>query len=605
IGIVNRDMQIIVEDCKNQRPRVLVPRDTCIVAKPLGTTLLDTIRAVDPDRHYVQLTWSNRDLINLTENRTFFTTFDTFALQPPFGKAQGLFTFTVFCNDVRREPYLFTFRAEDFPEYGKARIPPPRDDGSNPRVTHNNSGNGHLVDLQTWSVRVVGPAPENLQSTADRLNATVRLNWNTYSCPNAEKMIILRREGNLNFTPTACKPIPDGYEIVGEVPIGTTTFVDNNNGRGLKRGVTYCYRIYAAFPSPKFGESLASAEVCETIPSIAPYLTNVTVDETSRTTGKITVRWTKPIDIDLTAFPRPHTYRLARATGFSGNNQYIRFNTIFAENDTVFQDTNLNTEELVYNYRILFYSNNVLVDSSATASSVRLSVSSQPTSIVLTWQAETPWSNRNSDFPYHYVYRNNPNNPTTFTLLDSVSVTTQGFRYEDKRQLLPDSTYCYYVITSGTYGNPKIREPLLNWSQRICAMLKDTLFPCPPTDFNVVNQGLDCNQLPEAQPCPTSFENLLKWKPFIPQNPAVACDKDIRRYEVYYSPRFAERFDSLRFLTSTTDTFFLHRNLTSVAGCYAIRVLDRNGNASPPSKIFCLDNCPSYRLPNVFTPNGD
>ncbi|GAB4334326.1 MAG: hypothetical protein OHK0038_11300 [Flammeovirgaceae bacterium] len=610
IGIVNRDMQIIVEDCDNQRPKVILPKDTCIVATPLGTTLLDTIRATDPDKNYVQLTWSNKELIDLIEDKTFFTTFDTFAIQPPFGKAEGLFTFTVFCNDVRKEPYQFTFRAEDFPEYGHSVAPPNND--RNQRTTHDTDGNSHLVDLQTWNVTVVAPAPDTLIAEADKLNASITLNWNPYICPNAEKMIILRREGSLPFEPTACNPIPDGYEIVGEVPIGTTSFVDNNAGKGLKRGVTYCYRIYAVFPLPKLGESLVSMEVCQIIPSIAPYITNVTIDETSKTNGKITIKWTKPIDIDFNEFPRPHTYRLARAVGFSGNNQYRRFDTIFTEDQLEFQDNNLNTDDLVYNYRILFFSNGVLVDSSATASSVRLTASSEVSSINLTWQAETPWNNETDEFPYHYIYRNDPvNSPNTFQLIDSVLVINNGFTYNDdgtaEKPLIPDSTYCYIVQTQGTYNNPKIIEPLLNSSQKVCSNLLDTLAPCPPLDFTVTLDGLNCDivgEVPVGLACPTTYNNILSWKPYIPQNDPE-CDSSVVSFNIYYSPTIAQNFNDLTFLTNVTDTFFVHQNLASIAGCYAITVLDKNNNESAPSNIVCLDNCPYYALPNVFTPNGD
>jgi gliding motility-associated-like protein len=612
IGIVNRDMQIIVEDCDNERPRVIIPRDTCIIATPLGTTLLDTIRATDPDKNYVQLTWSNRELIDLIEDKTFFTTFDTFAIQPPFGRAEGLFTFTVFCNDVRKEPYQFTFRAEDFPEYGHGIAPPNGDKdkrkNANDRTTHDTNGNSHLVDLQTWSVTVVAPAPDTLIAVADKLNSSITLNWNPYICSNAEKMIILRREGSLPFEPTACNPLPEGYEIVGEVPIGTTTFVDNDGGDGLRRGITYCYRIYAVFPLPKLGESLVSMEVCEMIPSIAPYLTNVSVDETSPSTGKITVKWTKPIDIDVNEFPRPHTYRLARAVGFNGNNQYRRFDTVFTEDQLEFQDTNLNTSDLVYNYRILFYSSGILVDSSATSSNVRLSATPQSSEITLTWQAETAWNNTTEKFPYHYIFRNNPvTSPTTFQLIDSVLVTSNGFEYSDVRSesnpIIPDSTYCYYVQTKGTYNNPKISEPLLNLSQRICSNLLDTLAPCPPLEFSVVLDGLGCENL-NVLPCPTTFTNLLKWTPYIPKNDPE-CDSSVVSFNIYYSPRFAQSFSELTFLVNVTDTFYVHQNLTSIAGCYAITVLDKNDNESEPSNIVCLDNCPNYALPNVFTPNGD
>ena len=46
-------------------------------------------------------------------------------------------------------------------------------------------------------------------------------------------------------------------------------------------------------------------------------------------------------------------------------------------------------------------------------------------------------------------------------------------------------------------------------------------------------------------------------------------------------------------------------NLTSVAGCYAVVAVDSFFNVSNFSNVVCVDNCPEYELPNVFTPNGD
>ncbi len=45
--------------------------------------------------------------------------------------------------------------------------------------------------------------------------------------------------------------------------------------------------------------------------------------------------------------------------------------------------------------------------------------------------------------------------------------------------------------------------------------------------------------------------------------------------------------------------------VASVAGCYAVTAVDSFGNESPIITKVCVDNCPVYELPNVFTPNGD
>ena len=61
-----------------------------------------------------------------------------------------------------------------------------------------------------------------------------------------------------------------------------------------------------------------------------------------------------------------------------------------------------------------------------------------------------------------------------------------------------------------------------------------------------------------------------------------------------------------------SDSSFIHQylydgSIPSVAGCYAVTAVDSalHPNESPIINKICIDNCPSYELPNVFTPNGD
>src|SRR5690606_18067691 len=54
-----------------------------------------------------------------------------------------------------------------------------------------------------------------------------------------------------------------------------------------------------------------------------------------------------------------------------------------------------------------------------------------------------------------------------------------------------------------------------------------------------------------------------------------------------------------------SDTSYLHSGELGLAGCYYVVAFDSLGNTSLPGNIVCADNCPDYRLPNTFTPNGD
>ena len=110
----------------------------------------------------------------------------------------------------------------------------------------------------------------------------------------------------------------------------------------------------------------------------------------------------------------------------------------------------------------------------------------------MTWNAIVPWSNISQKHPRHLIYRDNidPNDSKKLVLLDSVNVSQRGFLYLDEG-LVDTQEYCYYVTTRGTYGNDKIMEPLVNDSQIACAQPNDTISPCPPNNFVIVNLNLD------------------------------------------------------------------------------------------------------------------
>jgi gliding motility-associated-like protein len=64
----------------------------------------------------------------------------------------------------------------------------------------------------------------------------------------------------------------------------------------------------------------------------------------------------------------------------------------------------------------------------------------------------------------------------------------------------------------------------------------------------------------------------------------------------------------LQSFSSDIDTFFVHKDRGSIAGCYYVTALDsvQYNNESEPSVLACIDNCDGYyELPNIFTPDGD
>ena len=52
-------------------------------------------------------------------------------------------------------------------------------------------------------------------------------------------------------------------------------------------------------------------------------------------------------------------------------------------------------------------------------------------------------------------------------------------------------------------------------------------------------------------------------------------------------------------------TTFTHTKADSYIGCYYVTATNRFGAESARSNVVCKDNCTSFELPNIFTPNGD
>jgi len=434
----------------------------------------------------------------------------------------------------------------------------------------------------------------------------MQLNWNDYDCGNASNMQIWRRVDMFEIPSDSCitgMPRNAGYELIDVVDIGTTSYIDNNAGLGLAPGANYCYRLVAEFPAPTGGESFVSEESCTVRLADAPVMTNVSVLSTDESNGEMFVRWMEPFEIDQALFPPPYTYEVYRSVGFSGDGRMSLGQTT----DTVWTDTQLNTLQNPYSYQVdLFDADGDLVDTSAVASSVWLEPAPLVKAIELTWTANVPWSNNIQGFPQHFLYRNhtNPVNPSEFNQIVAVNVNSSGFFYLDdgshNGEILDDNTiYCYYVTTQGSYGNPTIDEPLVNTSQIVCSQPNDEIPPCTPVSFRF-DDAFNCTDFLADQACSFgNYSNTLMWE----EDEAPECDDDIRSYNIYFSDTSDE--NSFDLVANVSATEFIHDGLSSFKGCYKLSAVDRSGNESELSETICQDNCPFFRLPNVFTPNGD
>jgi gliding motility-associated-like protein len=100
---------------------------------------------------------------------------------------------------------------------------------------------------------------------------------------------------------------------------------------------------------------------------------------------------------------------------------------------------------------------------------------------------------------------------------------------------------------------------------------------------------------------PDNFRNELSWT-----DPRTTCgDFDLDGYRIYYAPTENEDLQLIQEISNPNVLEFTHSELSTLAGCYAVTAYDTFGNESSRGNKTCLDNCPLYKLPNAFTPNGD
>lgn len=572
LSATTRDMQIVVEECENTRPDLIIPEDICVTA---GTTVSEIIKGTDFEKYDVKIEVFS-EVLQLESNPASYSPVHTgfVSSSPP---AEITFSWLTDCSHIRQQPYQVVFKITDNPIRGPK-----------------------LVTYKTWSVRVVAPPPVFTSAVINVVNNNGMLDWETYSCTNAKEVQVWRKVEGVPFTPANCQiGIPGylGYQLVGLVPASMTSFNDTNFGRGLNPGATYCYRLVVLISDTK---SYVSDEICiGPVKADAPVITHVSVEQTE-VSGKIRVSWRSPFDIDKEQFPEPYQYEIYRATGFIGDTSIVKAGIV---PDTTFLDSGMDTQNKVFNYRVVVYSKPsyanefIPVDTSSVASSVRLTAFSETNAISLHWRDSVPWSNFVISKPYHLIYRGEGlDSEDSMILLDSALVTENGFRFTDE-SVNRNQIYSYKVLTRGTYGNPKIGL-LENYSQVVYAYPVNDLVPCPP--LTGINE-IDCGQYLGNDNCNlTTFSNYIWWEKETLEN----CRVDITSYRIYASSSRDGSFELLG--TVDNSQFSLNdENLSSMAKCYRVSAVDSRNMEGPMSEPVCNDNCPYFELPNVFTPNGD
>ena len=567
IGYVLRDMQVIVKDCPyNLPPLVTVPEAICIEA---GTILDKEIIVTDPNEGDVVTLEGGggafagpTPLASLTNTSATTHTFTG-------GGLKAKFRWQTTCDHIRSQPYYTTFKAQDNKNFALGGV--------------------QLVSFNTYVIRVVPPPVKNV--TATPVGTSIKIIWPHAACNPSTNPLegykIYRREDCTPFVQDPCAidvPATSGFTLLTQTAATTTFAIDDNNGNGLIVGQDYSYLVVAVYKDGTI--TYASTQVCAKLKRDVPVILNVSVDSTSKTAGSIWLRWTRPLktpgNFDSLAFPGPYQFVLKHRIN-SGD----IFTTVFTATanmlyqlDTVFSHKNINTVENIHEYAVEFIagigsSQSTVIGSSQVAASLSLTTQGSDRKISLRWVYKAPWVNS-----LYKIYRKTPYS-NGYVLIDS---TTKTF-YNDSNKIVNRKSYCYKVQSIGKYSDPGIYKPLLNFSQESCATAIDLTLPCTPT----INIDADCPQ----------GNVMVNWN-----NVNLICSDDVVGYKLYFKPTLNDEY-TLIDSTGTKIFSFTNDGLTLISGCYAIQALDSSGNKSKFSPDFCIDNCPKFTLPNIFTPNND
>jgi len=578
ISCMIRDMQITILEEDNRPPEIEVEREYCITA---GDTLEFDIIYTDPDSgQLVQLTYTGGPFEEAVSPAIVIGA-DGYEMPPDTAR----FFWATTCDHIRDQYYQVVFKAEDNYNF-------PAGDSIN------------LSTQETVRIKVIAPPPENL--TTEGGSGQVELCWNApYLCETPEDRFrgfsVWRRDCEGGFEPDSCTTGLSGsgfVEIMDSVLVANTDTSFCFTDTSVERGRCYCYRVLADFSEINnagfpfnFVESMPSDEACVQLSRDLPLITNVSVQSTDFANGTMEIRWSKPNPDDLDTLQNgpPYLYKLYRSEGFDlAAPQLIHTATASAfwqANDTFFIDNNLNTLESPYTYQIGFFvENDDSLGVTEEASSVYLSIAASDQTNTLTWEFDVPWENQE-----YTIFRKDD----MTTQFDSIDVTTEQEYIDEGLENYVE--YCYYIRSKGTYGIPGILDPLFNNSQEACSEPIDTIPPCPPI-LMVTN---DCPTAVDSRPAET-FQNFLTWN-----NPNNSCADDVTGYNIFYAPMEGEEFSLIETHTNAEDTTYAHTPGLSIAGCYTVTAIDSVGNESIMSNIECVDNCPIYILPNVFTPNED
>jgi gliding motility-associated-like protein len=549
IGTMVRDMQVSIAACNNQPPEIQTITDTCVTA---GEQLKFDVIVTDPNSSQVTLTATGAPFL-LTDSPAFL---QSTSGTPPITSS---FVWNTECSHVKKGKYIVNLKAMD----------------NGPII--------NLVSFKTIYITVVAPKPENPIAISN--GNSIKISWDRERCSNAVGYKIYKRTDSFSFDPDICEtglPGYTGYRLLGINYSHTdTSFTDDGTLIPLYHANWYCYRIVAYFADG--AESYVSDEVCAYIVNDAPLITNVDVDSTDLFNGRIIVKWLAPPEIDTTLVVEPYFFKLYRAS--SENSIYTELTTINFDQDYSVIDQNLNTENVTYYYKVEFWGEGdfgpFMVETSDQASSVFLETKPTDNALILNWNPRVPWQNRSFD-----IYRFND----LSNQFDSIA-TTSNLTYTDY-SLQNGVEYCYYVKSVGGYLAPDTLYPFYNRSQVKCASPIDNVPPQIPE----ISITTDCEKV------------LISWT--FDNDTAFI---DVFKYYIYYRPNYQSNYYLLDSVMGSGEPCFpnvcekILSDRPHITGCYTLALIDSMGNITEkiPEVCFDVEDCMTYTLPNVFTPNKD
>jgi len=572
-----RDMQILIRDqCQNQNPDIEVIEEICVFAGEIVETKVN-ISDADPDQ-MLQLSASGAPFIS-AKNKATLTNKDVF-LFPPYS---AIFSWETSCEDVSEQYYQIIFKVTD----------------------NGFSDTTGLTNLKALRIKVVAPPPQN--TAADPVDDHMIINWDyPYLCSFTDNeyfrgFSVWRRTGSASMYQDSCSTgiDPNLYQKI--------VFLTNENDAihyfyedfEVEKELNYCYRILPEFArktmdgfpyNPVSGQ--ASNETCNFIPSKAPLITKVSVLETSDVEGRIAINWqmVDPELFDTIKFPGPYTMRLktsGNGTDFFQVDQAVYSGETYKDiiADTSFIHEKLNTIASPQHYTISMYfsEQEMPLGSAPKASTVFITPEAIQGKNRIKFNSEVPWHNSS-----YMIYRKTEDEDQ-FSLIGTS--TTNSF---DDFDIENEKLYCYYVISKGNYSF--LEEKIIsNQSQIACIEAIDFIPICAPL-LTVTN---DCENAPDWIPGDELFNNLSWDFPDCPERIS-----EVSGYQIYFGAD-ADHLGLTQTVEGSDIREYKHQGNNGLQGCYAVFGLDQYGNPGMQSNVICMQNCPVYELPNVFTPNGD